>query len=145
MRYVDWDALRQELFFTESEERAITKRAAELLREQELTAQIAQAVAEVDSHNWGMKIPGPNHPLWQVYAAYGEAVLKVLQGGAPAGDHEHCDPPPSVVTVQLHQDEEKVPESSIEELDHAFAEASRACCPEGNHSFCAPGCTGPTT
>lgn len=79
MKYAEWDELRKEFDFTPEEEIAITRKAAELLNDQELTREIAQAVAQVDAKQWGLKVPPENHPLWQVYIAYGEAALRVMK------------------------------------------------------------------
>jgi hypothetical protein len=136
VRYVDWDALREELFFTESEERAITKRAFELIRDQELARQISEAIAKVDATRWGMQLPSPDHPFWQVYLAYGEAVLKVLQGDEP----ETIAPQPEA------PQQEMLPECTDEELNAIFTGvAADSCVEDDNHMFCEPGCTGPKT
>jgi hypothetical protein len=124
VRYVDFDELRKRCNFTPEEEREIVHRASELIRDQDLASQIARAIAEVDSGRWGMTLPDPGHPFWQVYLAYGEAVLKLLQS----------------------ERTEELPVTSDEELDAIFAGVAADSCAEDDiHMFCAPGCTGSKT
>jgi len=82
VKYEEWDQIRGELDFSQEEEMEITRTAARMVENHALTQKIARSIADVDATNWGTDDIPDTHPLWQVYVAYGDAVVKMLHAEA---------------------------------------------------------------